>query len=105
MNRKRRDFLSGTAVAATLAAAHPLLAQSASAGDPAAAKPPASGTATASPGQYVAPSEIKKIEFNSLRDLDGEAQKVLPADRFPVHLERGQEISGRGTKMNWRTSA
>jgi lactate oxidase len=82
MNRKRREFLSTTAVAATLAATHPLLGQPLPAEAPATALPQAPGPATASPAAYVAPAEIKKIEFASLRDLDGQAQKVLPPIAF-----------------------
>jgi lactate oxidase len=82
MNRKRREFLSTTAVAATLAATHPLLGQPLPAEAPATAPPQAPGPATSSPAAYVAPAEIKKIEFASLRDLDGQAQKVLPPIAF-----------------------
>jgi lactate oxidase len=82
MNRKRREFLSTTAVAATLAATHPLLGQPLPAEAPATSPPQAPGPATSSPAAYVAPAEIKKIEFASLRDLDGQAQKVLPPIAF-----------------------
>jgi L-lactate oxidase len=82
MNRKRREFLSTTAVAATLAATRPLLGQALSAEGPATVPPQAPGSATSSPAGYAAPSEIKKIEFRSLRDLDGQAQKVLPPIAF-----------------------
>jgi lactate oxidase len=86
MDSKRREFLSSTAVAATLAATHPLLAQTASTESSAKASPPAGVPAgvpaNASSAEYVAPAEVKKIEFNSLRDLDGQAQKVLPPIAF-----------------------
>jgi lactate oxidase len=82
MNRKRREFLSTTAVAATFAATHPLLERALSGDSPAAAPPRPQGSGTSSPIAYVAPSEIKKIEFGSLRDLDGQAQKVLPPIAF-----------------------
>ena len=77
MNRNRRDFLGTTAVAATLAAAHPLLGQARSVESPAAVPPQTSASTSSSSTGYVAPAEIKKIEFGSLRDLDGQAQKIL----------------------------
>lgn len=77
MNRRRRDFLSNTAVAATLAMTRPLMGEALSAENPVTAPPQASGSMTSSPAAYAAPAEIKKIEFGSLRDLDAQAQKIL----------------------------
>ena len=77
MNRERRDFLGTTAVAATLAAARPLLGQARSVESPAAVPPQTGASTSSSSTGYVAPTEIKKIEFGSLRDLDGQAQKIL----------------------------
>jgi hypothetical protein len=80
MNRGRRDFLSTTAVATIFAATRPIVGQGLS--TPAAVPPQAPGSATSAPGGYVAPAEVKKIEFGSLRDLDAQAQKVLPPIAF-----------------------
>ena len=77
MNRKRREFLSSTAVAATLAVTQPLMGKPVSAEIPAMEPPQAPDTNAAPPEAYQAPSEIKKIEFGSLRDLDGQAQRIL----------------------------
>ena len=81
MNRKRREFLGVTAVAATLTATRPLLGQSLSAEAAPPAPPQTPGAASSAAG-YVAPAAVKKIEFSSLRDLEGQAQKVLPPIAF-----------------------
>jgi lactate oxidase len=80
MDRKRRDFLSVTAVA-TLAAAGPLLKRTTSAQAAAAPLPqaPAPGV---SPSGYQAPTQVKKIEIFNLRELEGLAQKVIPPGGF-----------------------
>jgi lactate oxidase len=77
MDRKRRDFLSATAAAATLGAAAPLLPQMM----PSAALPPP-GQTVSSAAAYNAPTEIKKIEVMNLRELEALAQKVIPAGGF-----------------------
>lgn len=81
MDRKRRDFLSATAAAATLTAARPLLAQTTSPKTAAAASPPAPAP-TQSLSAYQAPTEIKKIEIINLRELEAAAQKIIPAGGF-----------------------
>jgi len=78
MDRNRRDFLSVTAAAATLTAARPLLAQPVSS----AASGEAGQQASAVASGYAAPTEIKKIEFFNLRELEGMAQKVIPSGGF-----------------------
>jgi lactate oxidase len=77
MDRKRREFLSATAAAATLGAAAPLLPQMM----PSAALPPP-GQTVSSAAAYNAPTEIKKIEVMNLRELEALAQKVIPAGGF-----------------------
>ena len=81
MDQKRRDFLSATAAAATLSAAGPLLAQPMPSAVPEVAVAQMSGPSVAVPG-YAAPTEIKKIEIFNLRELEGLAQKVIPAGGF-----------------------
>lgn len=79
MDRNRRDFLSATSAAATLTAAGALFAQaSPAAAEPAAAPVvPAAGSA-----DYPAPSEVKKIEFINLRELEPAAEKIIPKGGF-----------------------
>jgi lactate oxidase len=77
MDRKRREFLSATAAAATLGAAAPLLPQMM----PSTALPPP-GQTVSSAAAYNAPTEIKKIEVMNLRELEALAQKVIPAGGF-----------------------
>jgi L-lactate oxidase len=79
MDLKRRDFLSATAVAATLAATGPLLAQTTPPPKTAASSPPAPAESAVS---YHAPTEVKKIEFFNLRELEAAAQKVIPPGGF-----------------------
>ena len=81
MDLKRRDFLSATAAAATLAAARPLLAQTTPAPAAAAASPQVLAPGP-SASAYQAPTEVKKIEIINLRELEGEAKKVIPAGGF-----------------------
>ena len=81
MDLKRRDFLSTTAAAATLAAARPLLAQTTPAPAAAAASPQVLAPGP-SASAYQAPTEVKKIEIINLRELEGEAKKVIPAGGF-----------------------
>ncbi|MFY9530912.1 MAG: alpha-hydroxy acid oxidase [Candidatus Acidiferrales bacterium] len=82
MDRKRRDFLSATAAAATLTAARPLLAQTTSPKTSAAAASPPAPAPTQSPSTYQAPTEIKKIEIINLRELEAAAQKIIPPGGF-----------------------
>lgn len=81
MDRNRRDFLSVTAVAATLTAAGSLLAQTHSlpAAEESSPQAPAAAKSTST---YQAPAEVKKIEIINLRELEGLAQKVIPAGAF-----------------------
>lgn len=74
MNVNRRDLLvTGTGIGATLAAAGPVMAGE----DVPAAVPPATGGQAA---QNVAiPSTERRISIVTLRDLEADAQKVLPA--------------------------
>ena len=83
MDLKRRDFLSATAAAATLAAAGPLLAQTTSTPAAGAASPPVPAPAP-SASAYPAPTEVKqiKIPHNNVRELEEAAQKVIPAGGF-----------------------
>lgn len=81
MDRKRRDFLSATAAAATLATAGPLLAQTTRLSAAAAVSPQARAPAP-SASTYQAPTEVKKIEVINLRELEALAQKVIPAGGF-----------------------
>lgn len=81
MDRKRRDFLSATAAAATLTAARPLLGQTTSPKNSVAASPLAPAIPP-SPSTYQAPTEIKKIEIINLRELEAAAQKIIPAGGF-----------------------
>ena len=81
MDLKRRDFLSATAAAATLAAARPLLAQTTQAPAPRTAPPPAAPAAPSASASQ-APTEVKKIEIVNLRELEAAAQKVLSEDNF-----------------------
>jgi isopentenyl diphosphate isomerase/L-lactate dehydrogenase-like FMN-dependent dehydrogenase len=77
MDRNRRDFLSATSAAATLTAAGALFAQaSPAAAEPAPAAMPAGST------DYQAPSEVKKIEFINLRELEPAAEKIIPKGGF-----------------------
>lgn len=82
MDRKRRDFLSATAVA-TLAAASPLLKGAAPVEAAAETlpqgQPPMPGV---SPSGYHAPTQVRKIEIYDLRQLEGMAQKVIPPGGF-----------------------
>jgi lactate oxidase len=80
MDRKRRDFLSVTAVA-TLAAAGPLLKRTKSA-QATAAPPPQAPVPGISASGYQAPTQVKKIEIFNLRELEGLAQKVIPPGGF-----------------------
>ena len=91
MDRKRRDFLSATAAAATLGAAAPLLPQMM----PSAMLPPP-GQMVSSAAAYNAPTEIKKIEVMNLRELEALAQKVIPAGGF------GYISSGAGDEWTKR---
>ncbi|HXP92688.1 MAG TPA: alpha-hydroxy-acid oxidizing protein [Candidatus Binatia bacterium] len=82
MDPNRREFLSATAVAATLTAtaASPVLAQTtttAQAADTTFTTAPAQGAVA-----YAAPTEIKKIEIVNLRELEAAAQKVIPKGGF-----------------------
>ena len=79
MDLKRRDFLSTTAAAASLAVARPLLAQTTPAPAAAAASPPAPAP-SASANQAL--TEVEKIEIVNLRELEAAAQKVLSEDNF-----------------------
>lgn len=80
---KRREFLTATATAATLAAAAPLVAQAAPAQvSAAAAKPPVSAAEAEAPSAYNAPTEVKKLEILNLRELEAAAQKVIPPGGF-----------------------
>ena len=81
MDQKRRDFLTATAAAATLGAAAPLLGQPAAPTTPEAAPPQTPSPSVSVPG-YDAPTEIKKIDLINLRELEGLAQKVIPAGGF-----------------------
>ncbi len=81
MEIKRREFLSASAAAATLAATGPLLAQTTSTPVGAADSPPAPAPAS-SASAYAAPTEVKKIEVLNLRELEAAAQKVIPAGGF-----------------------
>ena len=79
MDSNRRGFLSTTAAAATLAVAGPLLGQTTRKPDSSAAPSPPTATASSAPG---VPSDVKKIEIVNLRELEGAAQKILPAGSF-----------------------
>lgn len=81
MEIKRRDFLSVSAAAASLAAAGPLLAQNTT---PAAAGAVSTRApdAAAPVSTYQAPTEVKKTEVLNLRDLEAAAQKVIPPGGF-----------------------
>ena len=81
MDLKRRDFLSTTAAAASLAVARPLLAQTTQAPAAAAASPQVLAPGP-SASAYQAPTEVKKIEIVNLRELEAAAQKVLSEDNF-----------------------
>jgi lactate oxidase len=91
MDRKRREFLSATAAAATLGAAAPLLPQMM----PSTALPPP-GQTVSSAAAYNAPTEIKKIDVMNLRELEALAQKVIPAGGF------GYISSGAGDEWTKR---
>lgn len=78
MDRNRRDFLSATAVAASLTAAAPLLAPTRLA----AAETASPAPAAAGKIDYAAPSEIRKIDFINLRELEPAAQKIIPPGGF-----------------------
>ncbi len=79
MELKRREFLTATATAATLAAAAPLLAQTNPSPATAAASPPAPAQSAPT---YNAPTEVKKIEVINLRELEAEAEKIIPKGGF-----------------------
>jgi len=81
MDQKRRDFLTATAAAATLSAAGPLLAQPAPPSIPPAAPAQIPTPSVSVPG-YAAATEVKKIEIFNLRELEGLAEKVIPAGGF-----------------------
>ncbi len=69
MDRTRRDFLSATAAAVTLSTALP-------------AALPTSQPTPAQSNAYAAPTEIKSIDIINLRELEPEAQKLIPAGGF-----------------------
>jgi lactate oxidase len=76
MSFNRRDLLlAGSGFGATLAAAGPVVAQSGPAA-PAAPQPAASGNAAA---DVPVPSSERPLSIITLRDLQAEAEKVLPA--------------------------
>jgi isopentenyl diphosphate isomerase/L-lactate dehydrogenase-like FMN-dependent dehydrogenase len=79
MDQNRRDFMSATAAAATLTAAAPLLAQLRPAAAAEAASP---ASAPAAASDYLAPSEVRKIDFFNLRELEPAAEKIIPKGGF-----------------------
>jgi isopentenyl diphosphate isomerase/L-lactate dehydrogenase-like FMN-dependent dehydrogenase len=78
MDRNRRDFLSATSAAATLTAAGALFAQT----SPVSAQPAPTAATPAGPIDYLAPSEVQKIEFFNLRELEPAAEKIIPKGGF-----------------------
>lgn len=87
MNFNRRDLLlSGSGVAAALTVAGPVLAQNMA---PAASAPvapapaaPMPGTGSSDVAAYAALTNEKKLNIVTLRDLEAEAQKIIPPYGF-----------------------
>lgn len=76
MSFNRRDLvLAGTGIGMTMAAAGPVVAQNAPA-------TPAPAEAGGSPAGNAVPSAEHRVNIITLRDLEAEAQKVLPAYSF-----------------------
>jgi hypothetical protein len=78
MDCKRCHFLSVMAMASTLTAAAPHLAQK----RPARRNQQQSLAPAKSTTLYNPPSEIKRPEFYNLRELEGLAGKIIPAGGF-----------------------
>jgi lactate oxidase len=98
MELKRRDFLSATA-AVTLSAGIPSLVKASPATTQTALTEQTSMAQTANPPSdygYGAPSEIGAIDIINLRELEGAAQKVIPAGGF------GYIASGAGDEWTER---
>lgn len=99
MDRTRRDFLSTTALAATLGAASPLLANT----PLAPAEPGEPQAPTPARASYDAPTEIKKPEFYNLRELEGLAQKVIPTGGFGyIASAAGDEWTKRENEIAYK---
>ena len=102
MDRKRRDFLSATAMAATLSAAGPLLAQKVP-GMPEEEEPQQSPAPAKSAPVYNAPNEIKRPEFYNLRELEGLAEKIIPAGGFGyIASAAGDEWTKRENELAYK---
>ena len=85
MDTKRRDFLSLSAAAATFAAAAPLIAQTTRPQGSAAAachRLSEQAPAAADGPDFEVPEEIKKLDVLNLREIEAEAQKVIPLGSF-----------------------